>query len=385
MVPFRDDLWNLPEWMYTIHWIVVIVCGALVVYGLWRRVRLWREGGPALRTDRAGRRIGGLLLYALAQRRVLAQAYPGLMHGLIFYGFVVFFIATSLVGIQMDLHLLILQGPFYLVFEAVVNAFALLFLIGLGLAALRRYILRPDRLNIRRDDAYVLGSLAFIALTGLTLEVMRLRGQQPPWADWSWLGNALSRLFGPRPEQPPAIYPFVWWTHQLTTFFLIATLPYHKFLHIVTGPVNIYLRRLDTPGALPKIEDIETTEEPLGVGSIPQFTWKQLLDGDACMECGRCQAACPAERTGKSLNPRLLVHGGKRNLFINSQAMWNDRRIDSLPPPVDENEMPVALIGDQLGFAEATHFVKFFRRETGLTPGAFRAEQRSQGSRIRST
>ncbi|MDX9831119.1 MAG: heterodisulfide reductase-related iron-sulfur binding cluster [Anaerolineae bacterium] len=322
MVPFRDDLWNLPEWMYTIHWIVVIVCGALVVYGLWRRVRLWREGGPALRTDRAGRRIGGLLLYALAQRRVLAQAYPGLMHGLIFYGFVVFFIATSLVGIQMDLHLLILQGPFYLVFEAVVNAFALLFLIGLGLAALRRYILRPDRLNIRRDDAYVLGSLAFIALTGLTLEVMRLRGQQPPWADWSWLGNALSRLFGPPPEQPPAIYPFVWWTHQLTTFFLIATLPYHKFLHIVTGPVNIYLRRLDTPGALPKIEDIETTEEPLGVGSIPQFTWKQLLDGDACMECGRCQAACPAYAADQPLSPKRVVMDFRDRMSEYPGKLW---------------------------------------------------------------
>lgn len=322
MVPFRDDLWNLPEWMYTIHWIVVIVCGALVVYGLWRRVRLWREGGPALRTDRAGRRIGGLLLYALAQRRVLAQAYPGLMHGLIFYGFVVFFIATSLVGIQMDLHLLILQGPFYLGFEAVVNAFALLFLIGLGLAALRRYILRPDRLNIRRDDAYVLGSLAFIALTGLTLEVMRLRGQQPPWAAWSWLGNALSQLFGPPPEGPPATYPFVWWVHQLTTFGLIASLPYTKFLHIVTGPVNIYLRRLDTPGALPKIENIETTEEPLGVGSIPQFTWKQLLDGDACMECGRCQAACPAYAAGQPLSPKRVVMDFRDRMSEYPGKLW---------------------------------------------------------------
>jgi len=322
MVPFRDDLWNLPEWMYTIHWIVVIVCGALVVYGLWRRVRLWREGGPALRTDRAGRRIGGLLLYALAQRRVLAQAYPGLMHGLIFYGFVVFFIATSLVGIQMDLHLLILQGPFYLGFEAVVNAFALLFLIGLGLAALRRYILRPDRLNIRQDDAYVLGSLAFIALTGLTLEVMRLRGQQPPWAAWSWLGNALSQLFGPPPEGPPATYPFVWWVHQLTTFGLIASLPYTKFLHIVTGPVNIYLRRLDTPGALPKIENIETTEEPLGVGSIPQFTWKQLLDGDACMECGRCQAACPAYAAGQPLSPKRVVMDFRDRMSEYPGKLW---------------------------------------------------------------
>jgi nitrate reductase gamma subunit len=251
--------------MYTIHWILVILCGVLVVYGLWRRVRLWRMGRPADRLDHLGERFRSLLLYGLGQRRILAQAYPGLMHGLIFYGFVAFFIATSLVGIQMDLDLLILQGDFYLWFELIVNAFTLLFLIGLALAAYRRYVTRPDRLNIDPTDSYILGSLAFIALTGLALEVMRLRAQQPAWAEWSWLGNALAGLFGPPPENPPAIYPTVWWTHQLATFGLIASLPYTKFLHIVTSPTNVFFRDLEHPGVIDKIEDIETTEEPLGV------------------------------------------------------------------------------------------------------------------------
>jgi hypothetical protein len=71
--------------MYSIHWALVIICGAVLVYGLWRRVRLWRIGQPAARTDQVAQRIGGLLLNALGQRRILAQAYPGLMHGLILY------------------------------------------------------------------------------------------------------------------------------------------------------------------------------------------------------------------------------------------------------------------------------------------------------------
>ena len=179
MTPFRDDLWNLPEWMYAIHWILVVFCGALVVYGLWRRIRLWRMGRPANRLDHLGQRFGSLLLYALGQRRILDQAYPGLMHGLIFYGFVIFFIATSLVGIQMDLNLLILQGSFYFWFELIVNAFTLLFLFGLALAAYRRYVIRPDRLNIHPTDGYVLSSLTFITLSGLALKVIRLRSQQP--------------------------------------------------------------------------------------------------------------------------------------------------------------------------------------------------------------
>jgi Fe-S oxidoreductase/nitrate reductase gamma subunit len=322
MTPFRQDLWNLPGWLYPIHWAVVVFCGALVVYGLWRRVRLWRMGGPAARTDQVGRRMGGLLLYALGQRRVLSQPYPGLMHGLIFYGFVAFFIATSLVGIQLDAGIIILKGSFYLYFELVVNAFALLFLIGLGLAAFRRYLLRPDRLNIRRDDAFILGTLTFIALTGLSLEVMRLRSQQPPWASWSWLGNAIAGLLGPPPDRPPATYPYIWEAHQLAVFALIATLPYTKFLHIVTAPTNIYLRRLDAPGALPKIEDLEQTEDPLGVGSIEQFTWKQLLDGDACTECGRCQAACPAYAAGQPLSPKKLVMDLRDRTSEYPGALW---------------------------------------------------------------
>jgi Fe-S oxidoreductase/nitrate reductase gamma subunit len=322
MTPFRQDLWNLPAWIYPTHWALVILCGALVVYGLWRRVRLWRMGQPTRRTDRVGKRLGGLLLYGLGQRRVLSQPYPGLMHGLIFYGFVAFFIATSLVGIQLDAGILILKGDFYLLFELVVNTFTLLFLVGLGLATFRRYVLQPERLNIRRDDALILGGLAFIALTGLSLEVMRLRGQQPAWAQWSWLGSAIAGLFGALPEAPAAIYPYLWSTHQLAVFGLIATLPYTKFRHIVTSPTNIFLRLLDTPGALPKIEEIEETEGPLGVGSIEQFTWKQLLDGDACTECGRCQAACPAYAAGQPLSPKKLVTNLRDRMSEYPGALW---------------------------------------------------------------
>jgi len=333
MTPFREDLWNLPAWMYPIHWALVILCGALVVYGLWRRVRLWRMGQPAVRTDQIGRRIGGLLRYALGQRRILSQPYPGLMHGLIFFSFVAFFIATSLVGIQLDTGWRILQGDFYLGFELVVNAFSVLFLVGLGLAAYRRYVRRPDRLNIRRDDALILGTLTFIALTGLTLEVMRLRGQQPQWAQWSWLGNALAGLLGPPPEKPPAIYPYVWWAHQLATFGLIATLPYTKFLHIVSSPANIFFRRLDPPGVLPKIEDIEETEEPLGVGSAEQFTWKQLLDGDACTECGRCQDACPAYAANQPLSPKALVMDLRDRMgeYPGKLWRWQEPIVERLP------------------------------------------------------
>ncbi len=327
-MPAREDLWNLPEWFYPIHWTLVILCGLLVAYGLWRRIRLWRMGRPIHRTDRMGWRLGGLALYALGQWRVFSQGYPGLMHGLIFYSFVIFYIATSLIGIQMDAGLPILRGTFYLIFEMVVNAATLLFLVGLGLAAWRRYLRRPDRLNGHRHDAlpprwgYILGTLAFIALTGLALEVMRLRSQAPPWAQWSWLGNAIAGLFGPPPTQPPPVYPYLWWVHQLSVFVLIVSLPYTRFIHIVTSPLSILFRQSGPPGALPKIEDIEETEEPLGAGSVEQFTWKRLLDGDACTECGRCQAVCPAYAAGQPLSPKHLVLDVRDRMSRYPGALW---------------------------------------------------------------
>jgi Fe-S oxidoreductase/nitrate reductase gamma subunit len=334
MTPYRINLWDLPAWVYPIHWTVVVICGALVVYGLWRRIRLWRMGRPAARTDHVGRRIVGLLLDGLGQRRVLRQAYPGLMHALLIYGFIAFFVATSMVGVEMDAGVYFLKGSFYLGFEAGVNFFTLLFLIGLAVAAFRRYVQRPDRLNAKRDDVLVLGLLAFIALTGLSLEVMRLRGQDPPWAGWSWFGDAIARAFGPPPARPPAIYPYIWWVHQLASFCLIATLPYTKFLHIVTSPTNVFLRQLDAPGALPKIEDIETTEEPLGIGSIEQFTWKQLLDGDACTECGRCQDACPAYAAGQPLSPKRVVMDFRDRMSEYPGALWKWQKpiVERLPP-----------------------------------------------------
>lgn len=155
------------------------------------------------------------------------------------------------------------------------------------------------------------------------LEVLRLRGQNPAWAQWSWLGDAIARLFGPSPARPAAIYPVIWEVHQWAVFALIATLPFTKFKHIVTAPTNIFLRRLDPPGALPTIENIEESAGPLGVGSIQQMTWKQLLDGDACTECGRCQAVCPAYAARQPLSPKKLIIDLQERMSEYPGALWN--------------------------------------------------------------
>jgi Fe-S oxidoreductase len=88
-------------------------------------------------------------------------------------------------------------------------------------------------------------------------------------------------------------------------------------MHIFTSAPNVFFRRMEPTGVLQPIPDIET-REVFGVGKIQDFTWKQLLDGYTCTECGRCQIACPANITGKELSPKEIAHQLRQQLLVNA-------------------------------------------------------------------
>src|SRR5262249_16759281 len=103
-----------------------------------------------------------------------------------------------------------------------------------------------------------------------------------------------------------------WWSHAVLVFGFIAAVPYTKMIHVVTGPLNIYTARLAPIGASLKAMDFDKLAEsgdPMGVKSLSGFTWKDLLDFDACTECGRCTSVCPANTVGKELSPRDIILG----------------------------------------------------------------------------
>jgi Fe-S oxidoreductase len=94
---------------------------------------------------------------------------------------------------------------------------------------------------------------------------------------------------------------------------LVAYLPYSKLFHLVSSTLNIFLRSTGPKGELTPITDFETAET-FGVTTINEFTWKQLLDLDACTRCGRCQDQCPAYLSEKPLTPKKLVQDLKNHL-----------------------------------------------------------------------
>ncbi|MFL5673328.1 MAG: (Fe-S)-binding protein, partial [Chloroflexota bacterium] len=81
-----------------------------------------------------------------------------------------------------------------------------------------------------------------------------------------------------------------------------------KHLHIATAIPNIALRKVAPRGQLPAM-DLEAADATFGVRTVADLSWKDLLDGFTCTECGRCQQACPAWNTGKPLNPKTFIMG----------------------------------------------------------------------------
>ncbi len=336
-VPTREIYWNISGtiWMY---FFAIITIG-IFVYGFYRRYLLWRVGQPENRLDRIPTRIMMVLKYALGQARVIRQAYPGLMHVLLFAGMTILFIGTLLVMLQADIldplfSVRFLKSTFYLFYSVTLDVFGVLAILGLLLAAYRRLVLKPKNLRTRRDDAVIIALLLAILISGFTIEGLRIAVTRPVWALWSPFGYLLARWFqalGWSPETLRTLHVWNWWSHMLLGMAFIAYIPFSKLFHLVSAPVNIFFQSLDSPGALKKMELEEI--ENFGASRINHFSWKDLMDLDACTECGRCSDACPAANTDKPLSPMDLIQNLKHYMEVAAPVATSDNG-DELPEGV---------------------------------------------------
>jgi Fe-S oxidoreductase/nitrate reductase gamma subunit len=314
MEPIRESFWNMPAATQWILYIFLAIALGIFGYGFYRRIRLWRRGQPNLRWDRPGKRIQQVVVYVLGQVKVANEAFPGLMHLTIFFGFLVLFIGTSLIFINDDLiHPIFdarfVKGPFYLGMEVVLDILGLVFLVGIVLALVRRYILRPSRLENRADDAITLTGFLLLGVGGFVLEGLRLAIEKPDWSNYSPIGYVLAGLFTALGATGPGarlLHQILWWAHAGMALGFIAMIPYTRLFHLITTPLNIFFRPLEPVGALVPIEDIEETEI-LGAAQLAHLPQKRLLDYESCTRCGRCEDVCPAYMAGQPLSPRQLI------------------------------------------------------------------------------
>ncbi len=331
-MPGRDDFWNIGYPMLgALVYTTMAIATVAVAYGLYRRWRMWRLGrpepdlGPLLPRTVRFFAVTAFDLFAhrgLARKREL---YPGLMHFAIFWGFVILFIATVLASVEFNageyLDWLFPTARYRVQTGFVWDIFGGgLATLGIAMAAWRRYVLRPGRLNTFLDDGFTLTFMIALLFTGFFLEGMRIGATElnpldekyaPAAAVWSPIGYVFARAsmgLGMTPASMEATHQAMWWSHAgiYTAWIVYIALGFSKMMHVLVSPLNAFFQPVRARGALAEMGDFEQLET-FGARDLPDFTWKQILNFDACTDCGRCQDQCPAWASGKPLSPRAVM------------------------------------------------------------------------------
>ena len=333
-------------------YIFMFIAVFYLLYTVVKKVKIWRQGKSELRTDFPEKRIVAVIKYAFLQAKVLKEKYAGIMHGSIFFGFVVLFIVTMIIVVQEDFtglffHYHFIHGDFYIIWSLFGDVFGVVVLAGLLMAIYRRYFVKPTRLDTKATDTFALVLITFIVLSGFFNESMRIALTDFPVFEKvaSPFGYALAVPFSVFSDSVLRTAHYInWWLHMLAAFTFIGLIASDKLGHILVSFLNIYYGNLDnesskTKFAMPVIDPAEfEIAESFGVSKVEEFTWKQLMDGDACTRCGRCQDNCPAYLTEKPLSPKKMINDVKDNM---------DERIPQLMLAEDKEALETKpLIGD---------------------------------------
>jgi len=328
--PTREIFWNIQfSWiMYSLATIAV----AIMIYAFVRHPRRWHVGGASKFVSTARERwraFGKVVLtdgvahlkFFGADKKDLRfrELYAGLAHTFILSGCIVFLLGAFLDAIS-HYFFNFMHGDFYLGYSVVVDSFGILAIIGVFMAIARRYIWRPERLDNRWDDLVTLLLILVVIVTGFFVEGLRIAATElqlhPGWAVWSPGGWVLAKAFSGASQSTLLNWHVgLWWFHVFLSLGAIVYVSVWntKLFHIIWDPINVFFRNIGPRGALAPI-DFEKTEQ-FGASKIEDFSWKQLLDLDACTRCGRCQDACPAYFSGKALNPKQVIQDLKTHLY----------------------------------------------------------------------
>ena len=287
------------------------------IYNLNRLIKKISVGQNENRSDKIGERIKNVITIAFGQSKLLRDPVAGTIHFLIFWGFVLFLFAVIEIIIQgfytpFSLKFL---GPFYSLITITQDVFGLLVIIAVFSALYRRYITKVERLDVGKagllDATFILVLILFVVISmfgqnaaaiaemNFELASYEIRPVSLPLAKLLFAGSTATAEFW---------FEAFWWMHIIFVLGFMNYLPYSKHLHVITSIPNVFFANTkDKRNNLSKLDLEDEDAEFFGAADIDHLTWKQLLDGFACTECGRCTAACPASNTGKVLSPRKII------------------------------------------------------------------------------
>ena len=294
--------------------IVFVLAMGLFAWSAARLVKFLRLGKPDNRFDNPGSRLLKVLTVAFGQSKLLREPLAGLMHFFIFWGFVVLLSAVLESigeGIVSGFSFSFLGTVPSAVLAFLQDVFVGLVILSVAVALFRRYVLRPKRLDLglhsKLDATGILITILLIVLSMLGQNATRMIvGESEESA--RFLSAMVMPLFaGMEVSTVATWFEVFWWTHIVLILAFLNYLPYSKHLHVLTSIFNVYFSSTQPRGALKPINLEAENVEQFGVADVQDLTWKQLLDGYTCTECGRCSNVCPATTTGKLLSPRKVI------------------------------------------------------------------------------
>lgn len=302
---------------------IIFLSLGIFFWGIRRRTRLWFVGTPEDRSDLTKDRLKSLFVDGIFHQRIVQDKYPGYLHLFIFVGFLL-----PLAVIVFTQVMFSLPGIPAQILSLLLDLVGLLAIISIVLFLFRRFVTRPSRLDNRSEDLVVLLLILAILLTGLLLESLKLNVIGQEVSVWAPIGHVFShiiQLSGLHIQTQSLLAKIVFRIHFFLVLGTIAYIPFSKMFHIISSPMNMFFRSFKTKGALSFIDLEDESRETFGVAKIEEFTWKQLMDLDACTRCGRCQDHCPAFLTEKPLSPKKLIQDLKDHLHTRAPQVLQSR------------------------------------------------------------
>jgi Fe-S oxidoreductase len=368
---------------------------ALAAFGAlaWRKLAIVAKLAPEARWDHPTARLRTVLVNGLLQSRMVRREWkPGVMHAVIFLGFMTLLVRkVQLLVIGYDETFVYpgMAGGTFATFKDIIE---IAVLCAVGYALWRRLVQKPARLERNREALLILSLIAAIMVTDFAFDGFRfaLRASGDPGIaherSFAFAGSAIARMFsGLSPDQLAAGYRASYWMQMVTVLGFLVILPVGEHFHIVTALPTLFFRRGGPANRVPVVDleaimsGNESGDMKIGVRTARDLTWKDGLDAFTCTECGRCEDACPTHLTGKPLSLKGVYDDLKQHLLAQRDAIvaGDDAALPALVGAVIAPETLWACT--TCGYCEAAcpieleHLPRFYRmrQHQVLIEGAF--------------
>jgi len=329
-----------------------LIAVGFFAYNVGRLIQFLRLARPEKRWDQLGKRVWQTLVVAFGQQRILRDRGAGPIHAAIFWGFLIL-LSSAAESVLEGFHprwSLSFLGPVYTVLTVLSDFFCAFVLLAVLGAAWRRWIQRVPRLqgpaSEQRDAAIVLGLITIVVTALLLQNSTRIAlGADHKWA-FRPLALLISSLFAPT-QQTYFLFEVAWWFHIGCILIFLNYLPFSKHLHVLTSVPNVFFSRL---GPVHALEPLDFTREDLqtfGATDVEHLSWKSILDSYSCTHCGRCTSVCPANQTGKVLDPRAIVVAVRQRTLDRMPILLRQRRGSELTAE-ERAVLEKRLVGDYI-------------------------------------